>query len=624
MSFRKLAAPKTGKENPVLSVIYKSAEFPEGIPENMPDAVVTTDGNFIITGLNKVSEIIYGEPSANIIGKSFFSVVKFEVINEKLEDVLATLTGSGNWCGDVKYFNDGNTLIFHTRCSAVKDGHGNVSSYIFCNQNISEQVRREKELARAEYKYHTLVESLSEGVVLIHANGAIGTINKRAGEILGLSPDELTGRMVASSLWNAVKEDGTEFPLEEFPAAVTLNTGEEKSNVIMGVKKTNGERVWLSVNSRPIFKTGIITVPEAVVASFTDITEIINARIETEKANERYYYAVSAGSSAIWDLDMSTKTIYRSETFSHFTGYPPEEIEPTLEWFEQKVHPDDKERLHCNIEQCLKNNATHWENEYQFRVADGSYRHFLDSACAIYENEKLVRVIGNMQDITKSKELDAMHFNEKVQKQKSINQATITAQENERNRISAELHDNVNQILMTVKMQISAAKNCKQGKDELLDTAGSYLIMAVEEIRALSKQLSSGIISKVGLARSIGDIAGNMKLAREIEVKCEISEETVAKLSPEKQLMVYRIVQEQTNNILKYSGAANASICLSDDAGLAQLDIADNGKGFDKQTQKSTGIGFINIFSRVDAYNGNAQINSSPGNGCRLSISFPL
>jgi signal transduction histidine kinase len=146
----------------------------------------------------------------------------------------------------------------------------------------------------------------------------------------------------------------------------------------------------------------------------------------------------------------------------------------------------------------------------------------------------------------------------------------------------------------------------------------------VEEIRALTKQLSSGIISKVGLAKSAADIAGNMKLAGDMEVKCEISQQTVDKLSPDQQLMVYRIIQEQSNNILKYSCAQKVSVMLSDSSGFAKLEICDDGKGFDKNTQKATGIGFINIFSRADAYNGNVYIDSSPGNGCRLHVSFPL
>jgi signal transduction histidine kinase len=86
---------------------------------------------------------------------------------------------------------------------------------------------------------------------------------------------------------------------------------------------------------------------------------------------------------------------------------------------------------------------------------------------------------------------------------------------------------------------------------------------------------------------------------------------------------VYRIIHEQTNNIIKYAGCTEATISLLEENNQAELIISDNGKGFDKNNQQATGIGFINIFNRVNAYNGKVEIITSPGNGCKLQVSFP-
>jgi signal transduction histidine kinase len=220
--------------------------------------------------------------------------------------------------------------------------------------------------------------------------------------------------------------------------------------------------------------------------------------------------------------------------------------------------------------------------------------------------------------------LEAQLLHEQVQKQKMINQAIIKAQEKERNRICGELHDNVNQLLMSAKLHICVAKNKGDGQAELLEKANEYLLMAVEEIRKLSKTLTSTVITNIGLQKSIADIAATMLLLKNIKLHTTIGDEVVAKLSAEQQLMVYRIIQEQRNNILKYAETNEAIISLKEVDRSVELIISDNGKGFDKTEQKATGIGFINIFNRVDAYNGKAEIVTSPGNGCTLIINFPI
>jgi signal transduction histidine kinase len=148
--------------------------------------------------------------------------------------------------------------------------------------------------------------------------------------------------------------------------------------------------------------------------------------------------------------------------------------------------------------------------------------------------------------------------------------------------------------------------------------------MAVEEIRALSKRMNSHIVAAVGLEESITDITFNMQKINNISAVTYIERDLVSKLSEAQQLMVFRIVQEQTNNILKHADASETTISLKESEGICHLEIIDNGKGFEGDLKGRNGLGFINIFNRVDAYNGKIEIISSPGNGCRLDIIFPL
>jgi PAS domain S-box-containing protein len=505
--------------------------------------------------------------------------------------------------------------VFNSSCSAVKDAEGKIIAYTFISKNISERIRQELALARAEDRYHTLIESLSEGIIMMNVSGIITTCNKRAEEILGIPHGELTGKLVASSYWNAVREDGTEYPLDEMPAIVTLNTAKEINNAIMGLQRPDGNTCWLSINSRPMFREGF-TQPEAVVCSFTEITQ-------NRKADERYRYALKASSDAIWDMDVLSGNVYRSENFTMLTGYSAAEIRPTLDWFIEQIHPEDRYRVQSNVDYCMKANLTNWQNAYRFKTADGSYRHFLDKAFAIYENGKLVRVIGGIQDMTQSKKLESQLVTDQVEKQRIINKATIQAQEMERSRISSELHDNVNQLLISAKLNIGAAKNSKEDNTELLEKASAYILMAVEEIRTLSKKLNSSILTTLGLEKCMEDIAKNLEL-NEITPRVQIDSALLQRLSQDQVLMLYRVIQEQTTNIVKYAGCTHASYVLQKKDNDAELLISDNGKGFDKNSKEAGGMGFINIFNRVNVYGGKAEIITAPGKGCTLRITIPV
>ncbi len=353
-----------------------------------------------------------------------------------------------------------------------------------------------------------------------------------------------------------------------------------------------------------------------------DVTDKKNVESEIQKMHDRYKYVINATSEAIWDFNLTTNEIYRSDAFYKISGYKKEAVGNTLNWWLEKLHPEDREQVNSNIENALQTGKTNWQSEYRFKYADGTYRYILDKGFAVYENKKAVRLIGAIQDITDRKVLELQLLNEQVQKQKLINQATIDAQEKERSKISAELHDNVNQLLMSAKMHLSVAKNSANA-NELISKASDYILYAVDEIRALSKRLNSSIVKIVGLEPSILDISHNMEQLNDIKVTTSIERTAIDKLTQEQQLVIFRIIQEQSNNIIKYARATNATFTLTDNKKHCTLLISDDGIGFDKTKQKATGIGFLNIFNRVDAYNGKVEINTYPDNGCTLDIVLP-
>ena len=127
----------------------------------------------------------------------------------------------------------------------------------------------------------------------------------------------------------------------------------------------------------------------------------------------------------------------------------------------------------------------------------------------------------------------------------------------------------------------------------------------------------------MGLRDSVADIVDNMRLLRNLHVNFKFNSRLEEKLNDDQKLMVYRIIQEQTSNIMKHAGARNVELMINEMGNRVHLLISDDGKGFDSN-HKGKGIGFVNIFNRADAFNGKINIISSPGNGCTLELRFPV
>jgi two-component system sensor histidine kinase UhpB len=205
------------------------------------------------------------------------------------------------------------------------------------------------------------------------------------------------------------------------------------------------------------------------------------------------------------------------------------------------------------------------------------------------------------------------------QKNQQMIEAVLNAQEHERKVIGEELHDNINQILTAIKINLGFVLTNEELRKDLLSRCMDNAVLAIDEVRKLSRAL----ILPSNL-RELGLLPSLKILIRDIQSVTALNIELAAKnfdeklLNEDQKTALYRIVQEQMNNILKHANASNVSIYLSNTDGRVELSISDDGKGFDP-TIKRSGVGLYNIANRVKLFNGSVIIDSAPGKGCRLS-----
>lgn len=199
----------------------------------------------------------------------------------------------------------------------------------------------------------------------------------------------------------------------------------------------------------------------------------------------------------------------------------------------------------------------------------------------------------------------------------------LSAQELERKKIGEELHDNINQMLGVVKLYIEHAQVNPAAQHEMLKKSAEYIRQVISEIRELSKSLISPTLKEAGLMESIMELTNSIRSLRNMRIEVDKNNFSEDALTDMQKVMVYRITQEQLNNILKHSRAEHVNISINVANQQVHLAIEDDGIGFDPKKVKS-GLGLKNIKHRLELYNGQMNVFSSPDNGCRLEATFEL
>jgi PAS domain S-box-containing protein len=140
------------------------------------------------------------------------------------------------------------------------------------------------DLTQSAVLYQAVFATMAEGVMCQSADGTIIAMNPAAERIHGRSAAQLLGKTSDSADWQAIREDGTSFPSQDFPSMATLRTGGSYSNVVMGIVRGDGTRIWISVNSQPLFAREHER-PYAVITTFHDISAQIRAEGEIRRLN---------------------------------------------------------------------------------------------------------------------------------------------------------------------------------------------------------------------------------------------------------------------------------------------------------------------------------------------------
>jgi len=265
--------------------------------------------------------------------------------------------------------------------------------------------------------------------------------------------------------------------------------------------------------------------------------------------------------------------------------------------------------------------GAHEAIDYFSRVSyDGKWLYFT-AAPLKDSNGRLIGAVETLQDITETKKAE-----EQI---RLLSRQIIEIQERERESLSREIHDNIGQLLGTLKMGLSRANKkvphkLSTIKDQLSEL--SYLVdRTIKEIRELSHALHPPLIEDLGLISALEELCEDFKSYSEIKIKWNF-EQIQKPLQSITNITVYRLFQEGLNNILKHSRATEAYVSLTSSEGTITASIEDNGVGFvvdDVLSPLQTkSLGLMSMRERLVLIGGELKIISQPGKGTKIIASL--
>ncbi|MEO8172808.1 MAG: response regulator [Sediminibacterium sp.] len=321
----------------------------------------------------------------------------------------------------------------------------------------------------------------------------------------------------------------------------------------------------------------------------------------------------------IWSLE-TTGALQVNEIAQKEYGYTREEL---LKMTIFDLRPESEhDKVEALLKEFRETDITRKGGIWQNRKKNGEEM-VLDISSHKIEYKGAAAILAIHNNITEKVRLEEKLEEEKLLKQKEITEAMIQVQEKERYEISTELHDNVNQQLTVAMMYIASAQQKNPESAEVLKQSSGFILNAIEEIRKLSQTLVSPMIKHFGLSKAVEGLLDDISAVNTLQIELTADAFYEEDIKYDFKLSLFRIVQEQMNNIIKHAQAKHVNIELRREAESIFMRIQDDGVGFDMKQQRK-GIGIYNIISRSDLHNGLVDIQTAPGKGFSVSITFPI
>ena len=500
-------------------------------------------------------------------------------------------------------------------------------------KSVAELKQINEVLLETENRFRTIVEESTDAIISVDSNKKIVTWNEAAETYFGFSASEAIGKPFTFIM--------PEQNREECISRMRKVTSSGESSVIdktfeeVGLKKDGSEFPIECSLTRWKTKDGIFLT--------TVIRDISDRKQAAAALNEKSVYLDNilrgATEHAIATTDLDLRITYYNPMAEKLHGYNAEDVigKTVMEMHtKEKVAPE-------RFEKAIENVRRHGAHCYTVEKITKEGTQYIDvRVSGIHDIDgELVGFANFARDVTEQRtaEREKKRVNEKLRKSEEryryLTQRLLKVQDEERERVSRDIHDSLGQYLATLSVHYGLMKKKKDIHQEIIedfDKINDLIKEAIEECHRLSFELSPPSIRKLGIVKALNEVVQNFR--ERTSLKMDFEESLIdQKFDHDQELMLFRILQESLSNIIKHAGAKRVNINLFDKDDQVHFHIVDDGKGFnikdlecDKKDslRRISGFGLISMRERVENLNGKFEIVSKVGEGTQVKVSIPV
>ena len=533
---------------------------------------------------------------------------------EEVVRVTAAIAANGKE-GRLQYrviANDGREFWVETQLAPIRDETRKVIGLRGITMDVTSRKLAEAALIENEAKLGAIVGSAMDAIITIDQGRCIVLFNAAAEKMFGCPANEALGHSIDRFIPERFRDRHIEH-ISNFGETAVTTRSMGSSGGLYG-RRTNGDEFPMeaSISQLELQGQGFYTV------ILRDVTQSRLAMAALQESEERFRNMADTAPVMIWVSGPDKLCTYFNQQWLSFSGRSLEE-ELGYGWA-NSIHPEDFERCLETYNRAFDLHQP-FRMEYRLRRVDGQYRWVLDSGTARFASGgKFLGYIGSRIDISDLKAAEEALAN--------LSGQLIRAREDECARIARELHDDVNQRMALISIQLEQIGQTLPDNGHPLRTQLEGVLSQItetsKEIHRMSYDLHPSKLSHLGLVATLESLREELRKRHGLRI--DFTHQGVpADLPNDISLCLYRIAQECLNNVIKHSRAKRARVELVGSSLEIKLLVSDSGVGFDFESPKlKKGLGLVGMRERLRLVGGIIVINSQPSRGTRIDATVPL
>jgi len=581
----------------------------QGIVESAMDAIIAIDEDMRIVLFNAAAERMFGLAARDALGSRFERFIPQRFVAAHGAHVRAVAeTGATNLAmrglGVLRAVRaNGEEFRIETSISQREIAGQKIFTAIV--RDVTERVKAEE----VQRRLAAIVCSSEDAIISLSLDGIIESWNPGAQRMYGYSEAEAIGHSIMLIVPPEFREEETDL-LRRMTRGEVLEHHER-----VHLTKT-GRRLIVLLSASALRDSGGEIVGASKIVR--DITERKHAEQSLRESEERFRHVANAAPVMIWMSDADKLCTYLNEPWLGFTG---RSLQQELgNGWKEGVHSDDLSGIWKIFETAFDKREP-FRMEYRLRRHDGEYRWISAQGVPRFDSDgSFAGYIGSCTDITERRVAQ--------EALSGMSRKLIEAHEQERAWIARELHDNINQGIGLLAVNLDRVKQelspLSPANSRRFGDIRARIVALGSDVQALSHRLHSSKLEYLGLAAAASSLCRELSEQHGVQIDFR-SESMPEKLSEAISLCLFRVLQEALQNAIKHSGTQRFEVSLRGKSDSIELTVRDWGIGFSPvKAMEKRGLGLTSMSERLKLVDGDLYIDLPTGGGTLVSATVPL